>query len=351
MTGQSSGPTTNQPADNDFILCFARGALIRILIFAVIVVLIVFERHIFLIAFAGILLAVVLRAISNFVARRLRLSSGWAYATTLISITVIVLGACYLLGPRVFREGHEIIKAIPASVSEVRDALQRYEWGRDITHLVSGSMQGHEMTGTAKNIATDSVNALTDAIVILALGVFMGATPAPYRRGLLYLVPAKNRQSVGELFGDITIRMRNWMLGQLIPMAALGVGTCIGLSLLGIPLAFTLALFTAFMLFIPYVGSVLAFIPTVLIAFTKSPESALYVTILYLGVHAAEGYVVTPMAQKWMVRMPPALTLFSQLFMWKVAGLLGVLVATPLASVVMLVVNELYTHKAPELRR
>jgi predicted PurR-regulated permease PerM len=99
------------------------------------------------------------------------------------------------------------------------------------------------------------------------------------------------------------------------------------------------------MLFVPYAGAVLAFLPTALLAFTQRPMLMLYVTILYLGIHMAEAYVITPLAQRYAVRLPPALTLLSQLFMWKVAGLLGVLVATPLAAVSLVVIQRLYMKR------
>ncbi len=235
--------------------------------------------------------------------------------------------------------------SIPASLANIRGTISRYQWGRDLVHVLTDSMQGQHAAATAKTFATRTVNAITDAVIIVALGVFLGANPPLYRSGLLRLLPAPHRARADRVFTAMGVAMRNWLLGQLIPMAALGIGTTLGLWFLSIPLAFTLGLFTAFMLFIPYVGSVLAFIPTVLVAFTVSPRSALYVAILYLGVHAAEGYVITPLAQRWMVKLPPALTLFSQLFMWTTAGLLGVFVATPLAAAAMVATRELHQRE------
>jgi predicted PurR-regulated permease PerM len=137
-------------------------------------------------------------------------------------------------------------------------------------------------------------------------------------------------------------------MGQMIPMSVLGVGSLVGLFMLNIPLAFTLALFTAAMLFIPYAGAVVAYFATALVAFAKGPTSFLYVTGLYLGIHAAEAYVITPLAQRHAVRLPPAITIISQLLLWKVAGILGVFVATPLAAVCIVVVQRLYLkRKAP----
>jgi predicted PurR-regulated permease PerM len=267
-------------------------------------------------------------------------SAGWCYVIVVCSVVILIAVWAYFLGPRIVDEGHEIVKAIPGSIARIRSSMDQYEWGRDFIRMVNNSMQRQQTTGWANTLATDSLDAIADAVVIVAIALFLGSNPSLYRRGLLYLFPGRHRQRAAEILDTVGSCMTGWLLGQLIPMAALGIGTIISLWILGIPLAFTLGLFTGLMLFIPYVGSVIAYIPTALIAFTKGPHTVIYVTVVYIGVHVAEGYVITPLAQKHAVRLPPALTLLSQLFMWKIAGLLGVIVATPLAAGVLAVVQK-----------
>lgn len=332
----------------DFLFCIARGALARLLLIAAGLAIVFYARRVFLVAFAGVLLAIVLRALAGFLARHAFISAKRSYPALLGLIVIVALGLGYLLGPRILTEGHEIINAIPRSVANLETAINQYEWGRDITRIVGSSVQSQRMSGWATGIANTAVELITDGIVLLVIGLFLAADPLLYRKGLLYLVPKSRRDRAFTLLQDIRKVLTGWFLGQLIPMSALGIGSLIGLWLLGIPLAFTLALFTSLMLFVPYAGAILAFIPTALIAFTKSPVSMLYVTALYLGIHIAEGYVITPLAQKYAVRLPPALTLLSQLFMWKVAGLLGVFVATPLAAASIVIVKSYQGARRPE---
>ncbi len=333
----------------DLLLCIARGALARVLLIALGLAVIFYARRVFLVAFAGVLLAIVLRAVAGFLARHASfISSRWSYPALLGLILALALTLGYLLGPRILTEGHDIVSAIPRSIANLKTAMSQYQWGRDITRVVGDSVQSQRMSGWATKVASGSVELITDFIVLLVIGLFLAADPSMYRKGLLYLVPQNHRDKASTLLQDIRKVLTGWFLGQLIPMSALGVATLIGLWLLGIPLAFTLALFTSLMLFVPYAGAVIAFIPTALIAFTNSPISMLYVTGLYLGIHAAEGYVITPLAQRYAVRLPPALTLLSQLFMWKVAGLLGVFVATPLAAASLVIVKTYQGARKPE---
>jgi predicted PurR-regulated permease PerM len=131
-------------------------------------------------------------------------------------------------------------------------------------------------------------------------------------------------------------------------MFALGVATMIGLWALGVPLAFALGLLTGAMIFIPYVGSWIAFVPTVLVALTEGPRTAIYVTILYLVLHLLEGYVLTPMVQKRAVLLPPMLTILALLFMWTVSGMLGAALATPIAAAFLALGKMLYLHQDVE---
>ncbi|HLI29753.1 MAG TPA: AI-2E family transporter, partial [Terriglobia bacterium] len=286
-----------------------------------------------------------LRALTKQAQRLPFVSARWAYATVLFGISA-VLGICvYLLGPRIITQAHEIAREIPQSIESIRVALDRFEWGQDVMRLVDHVLHSQQMAKAAGAYATAFVGLATDLVIIAAIGVFLAANPRLYRRGLLELAPDSRRAQISDLLEDIAGTVRAWLLGQLIPMSVLGVGTLIGLWLLGIPLAFTLALFTAAMLFIPYAGAVIAFVPTALVAVIQGPGTLIYVTILYLAVHCAEGYVITPLAQRHVVHLPPALTLFSQLAMWKVAGFLGVVVATPLAAVCLVTVQKVYLNR------
>jgi predicted PurR-regulated permease PerM len=275
------------------------------------------------------------------------ISERWAYSAVLGTIFVVAAALVYGLGPRVLTQAHEIARAIPTSVGNVRAELDRYSWGKDITRVLAHSFAAEEAAKHAGAYASTAADAVADVIVILAIGAFVGANPGLYRGGVVRLFADRHRSKVQQLLEDVASTLRGWLLGQLIPMAALGIGTFIGLWILGIPLALTLALFTATMLFIPYIGSVLAYIPTVLIALTYGPMKAIYVTALYVGVHIAEGYVITPLAQRHVLRLPPALTLFGQLLMWQVAGFLGVVLATPLTAVCLVTVQRLYLKREP----
>jgi predicted PurR-regulated permease PerM len=135
-----------------------------------------------------------------------------------------------------------------------------------------------------------------------------------------------------------------WMVGRVLSMAVIGIATGVGLWLLGIPLAFTLALIAALLTFIPNIGPILAALPAVLLGLAQSPRTALYVVLLYSGIQAVETYVLGPVVDRRTVSLPPALTVIAQLLLVMVAGILGAALAAPLAAVVVVLVTMLYVH-------
>jgi predicted PurR-regulated permease PerM len=336
----------------DFLLCLSRGFLLRLIAFAALVLVLLYAGRVLLIIFAALLLSIILRTITDQLHRILSINEHRAYVIVICALFLIAGSLTYILGPQVITQAHEIAKTIPESLAQIQSELDRYDWGRDLTGIFTRAAQSTKDANANQlaAYASDVVESITDGVIIIAVALFVGGNPSLYRSGFLQLVPAKHRSTAADLFKDVGVAVKGWLLGQLVPMAVLGIGTLVGLWIMGVPLAFTLALLTALMLFVPYVGSIIAFVPTVLVALTQGPMKMVYVTILYLGVHIAEAYVITPIAQRRAVRLPPALTLISQLFMWIVAGVLGVVVATPLAAVGLVVVQRLYLKKKPSLQ-
>ena len=329
-------------SNTDFLLCFSRGFLWRFLLIAGVLLLLVYAGHAVLVAFGGVLFAILLRAFTDYVERLPFVSRRWSFPATLAIVLIVVAAACYGFGPRILQQAHDLAETVPKSITDIQNFLQRYDWGRELTRIASQSMHGEQAANRASNYASEFAAEVTDGVVIIAIGLFLANRPAYYRRGALLLFPAKHRDRAGDVLDEIASTVRGWLIGQLIPMSVLGAGSFIGLVILDVPLAFALALLTALMLFLPYAGTIIAYVPTALIALAKGPVMLLDVSILYLGVHMAEAYLVTPLAQRHTIRLPPALTLLMQLLMWKIAGILGLAVAAPLAAVCIVLVRKLY---------
>lgn len=335
------------PAPAQLVFTVSRGFLWRLLVLIAAVILVCFAGEVLVVAFAGILLAVVLGTFTGWAQRVTHLGRGWAYGLVIFLIAGLAVGALLLAGPRIVSQASEIAKVIPQSLHRSEGALNQYSWG---PYLAQAAHRGLERLDIARKLSTwaDGIVALTTKfVVVLAIGFLAALDPALYRNLFLQFLPEGHRSKAEHLLHRIGYTLQWWFIGQLVPMTVLGVGTFLGLWLLNVPLAFILALFTALMLFIPYAGSVVAFIPSVLVALMRGPITAIYVVGLYLAIHILEGYVITPLVQRRAVRLPPAFTVVLQLLMWTVAGLLGVMIATPLGAACLVTVKELYLKDQP----
>ena len=142
--------------------------------------------------------------------------------------------------------------------------------------------------------------------------------------------------------------LRWWVLTKLLSMTMVGVLISIGLAIVGVPLAGTLGIIAALMTFIPNVGPLISVIPAVLLAMADSPTKGLLTVLVFAIVFTLEGYVVTPLLERNIVRLPPALTLTMQLLLAVVAGPVGVALAAPVAAATLGILSVLLP-KAPEV--
>jgi predicted PurR-regulated permease PerM len=294
-----------------------------------------------ILAFAGCLLAIMLRTFADWIRDHTRLGPRLSYAVTICSLVIVFGLIAWLFIPRIVSQGIRLAHILPASLHQAKVYLERYSWGAYLVSLAGRSTESLELT----QIAGQLVSAVVAGVVVLAVGFYLGMNPGVYYRGVLSLVPEEHRARTARVISEVTYTLRWWLLGQLVPMVVLGVSSMVGLSLLGVNLAFTLGLITGLFIFVPYLGTLISEIPAVLVALGDSPRKALYVIILYLVLHAVEGYIITPLVQRRAVRLPPILTVLSQILMWILVGPLGVAIATPLAATGLVLVKMLYLHK------
>ena len=159
---------------------------------------------------------------------------------------------------------------------------------------------------------------------------------------MLKLIPPSGRSRAAQVLDKLNEGLLGWLLGTIVSMVLVGILSWVGLSLLGARLAGILALFAALITFIPNLGPVLALIPALLFALLDGPGQALNVFLLYGGIQFVESNLITPLVQKRLNDIPPALLLIVQIIVGGFAGTLGLIMAAPLLVIVMVLVQMLY---------
>src|SRR5579883_3137253 len=237
---------------------FARRMVIAILLVAIAYTL-WRSTHILLEAFAGVLFAVFLSALSEWVQRHTRLSHGWALTLVVVVLILLAAGLGWLLSNRLASQTEQLTNKLPNSIEKLQDELKQYAWGHFILQQIPKAGDSLKNLGSVfQTTVTDVLNFLVAIIVIIFVGIFGASEPDLYKEGLLHLVPAHHRQRAGEAVDAIAYNLRWWLLGQLFLMIVIGITTMVGLWLLKIPLALTLGTIAGILEIIPYAGPWLA---------------------------------------------------------------------------------------------
>jgi predicted PurR-regulated permease PerM len=328
---------------------FARRVLIAVLIgLAVFALALLLARHpeVPLLLFGGILGAVFLDALARPLRRWLHAPRPVAIGAVALLLVLAAGVAIWLIGPRVADQASKLGTRLP----ELLDTLQS-RIPIDLRSLADQKQGGSAWSriapyvfGSLSGIFSSTFAVLSGALAGFALSIFLALKPETYRDGLARLLPANRRPRLCEVTDAAANALRWWIVGRAIAMAIVGVLTAVGLVVLGVPLALSLALLAGVLTFVPYIGPLLAAVPAVLLALSESTQLALGVAALYWGIQLVENYVVTPVVQGRAVSVPPALLLVAQLSVGVLLGGLGLLLSTPLAVVLMVFVQMLYVQ-------
>lgn len=178
--------------------------------------------------------------------------------------------------------------------------------------------------------------------VVIFLGIFFTVSPQLYTKGIVQLVPKQGRQKADDVLNKLADSLKKWLKGKLFAMLVVFILTSIGLLIIGVPLWLKLALIAGILNFIPNFGPLIAMIPAVLVALLQGPASAGFVAGLYILVQVLESNFITLKVQQKLINIPPALIIIAQLLVGALTGGWGIILATPLMVIVMILVQELY---------
>lgn len=304
-----------------------------------------FAIDVILLLFAAVLLATVLRAPTEPLARWTGLP--WKAALALVVVLVLALLAMlvWVLAPQVGAQVPELADRLADAVSQLRQRSGFDRWAEqmaDDVDLRTMLPSPGGLLGGATGIITSTFGLIANLVILFVVGVYLAADPALYVDGVTRLVPPSKRHRVRETLQELGRTLRWWMIGQLVSMTAVGVLSYIGLTLLGVPLALVLAVIAFLLTFIPFLGPILSAIPVILVASIQGGETALYAFVLYGLIQSFEGYVLTPVVQRRAVALPPALTITAQVLLGVLVGAVGIALATPFAAAAMVAVRMLY---------
>ena len=305
-------------------------------------------RVVLLLAFGSIVVAIIIRTAARPLQGRAGIRERGAVFIVVLLFAMLGVGLFWLFGQQIAAQSSGLTERLPQALDSVRAMLENNAAGRFVLEkldAIDGSGAWLENAGKFLAITTGTIGHL---MLMIFAGIYFAATPAPYLEGFVQLFPLTQRHRLREALLDAGTALRKWLLGQVVSMTSVGLLTGVGLALVGAPLPLVLGLMAGLLEFVPILGPVLAFIPGVMVALTESPETALSAAAVYLVVQQIEGNVIMPLAQRWAVELPPAFGLLSLVGFGLMFGVFGILFGSPLAVVLMCLVQKLYVEHGLE---
>ncbi len=332
-----------------------------------------------LLIFTGMLLGVGLNALTNALGRRVHLPHAVRLAIVCAVLAALLLGVAYLGGATIADQASVLSNTIKSQISHVRSLLENHGIDTSVFDLgnatSTAASSGETTPSPAPNQNSHSplpgagalassggaivsqtfkllfgaISAVGNIFIVLFLGLAFAAQPSVYHDGLLFLVPAKHRIRATLIIDRIGETLERWLIAQIIVMIAVGVVTWIGLAIIGIPGSFILGIQAGLLAFIPTVGAIIAGVVVVLASLASGWIPALSALVLFLGVHAMESYVLTPILQRQALDIPPATLFAFQILLGVVFGIWGLALALPLVAIVKVMIDHFKTYEAPPL--
>lgn len=324
-----------------------------------------------LIFIVAALIAMILNPAVAFLQRG-RLPRGLAVLAVYLVFFLVVAGLGFLLANPVSNQVKTFAHNVPHLVTEAEAGLRSAQntldkagihlkiIGQGKTALQTLKEQIVKSSSTLVSfgggILTEAVGALVDVVLVFVLSVYM-LLYGPHIGSLMRrLMPPGDGTPADDFPLLAQQAVSRYVGGQLL--FSLIMGTTAGLALyvygvLGIfpdgrTYAVAFGTFLAFMELIPYIGPVLGALPPIIVALFTDPITAIWVTLLFIGIQQLEGHVVAPQIFSHTLRINPLLVIFALLIGQQIYGLIGALVALPILSVLRETTVYLSRHLAFE---
>lgn len=211
------------------------------------------------------------------------------------------------------------------------------------TSVVSGFMN------SLVNAGSTLAEVTTGIIIVLFLSIYVLASLPTIKAWFIRLAPASRRERVGYLTEKISSSVGQYVMGQALVAICNATVAAIIMLIVGVPFAQLLMLFVLILAFIPLIGGVSAAVLVSLVSLFDSWQTALFFFIPYLIYLQVEAYFVSPRIMKKAVAVPGAVAIIAVVAGGSIWGVLGAIIAIPVAASILILVNEVLVPRQDQL--
>ncbi len=329
--------------DSPFMLGFL-GAL-GVFVAYLLVQAVLEARSVIVLIVVALFLAIGLSPVTEWlVARGLR--RGAAIAVVFSLVIGAFVGFGFAVVPPVIEQTDAFVKELPTLLDDLRKnpTIRRFDndYGvidRAKDYVTSGDL-GQRMFGGIVGVGRIVLSAVFSAFSLLIMTLYFLAALPSMKRQAYRLVPATRRERVTLLGDEVINRIGGFVSGALTVAFIAGATSYAFLLAVGLPYALALAVFVALLDLVPLVGATIAAVVVSLLGFTQSVTVGVACVVFYVAYQQFENYVVYPRVMRRAVDVPAPVTVVAVLLGGALLGVVGALLAIPVAAAVLLVIRQ-----------
>lgn len=261
----------------------------------------------------------------------------------IIAIVAILAGIFYIIIPPLVSQIAELANSLPEYIATTNfDGLRKYT--PEIKNgLESLSSNIGSVTTNIYAFTAGLIGGVFTLLMIFVLTFYILLEEDEVKKFICSIFAPQHKDAAVGVINKITSKIGSWFRGQLLLGMAIFVIDYIGLSIIGVPYALVLALIAGILEIIPTVGPIIAGITAALFALTISPWKALFVLIYYFAVQIVENNILVPKIMQKAVGISPAIIIIAILIGAKLMGIVGAILAIPVAATLSVIIFERHT--------
>lgn len=288
--------------------------------------------------FVALLLTAILEPLVNFFSK-IKIPRGVSVLISYIIFFGIFGGSFALIIPILLEQTSGFVNALPGYLTN---------FGIPSTEVLTklGSLPSDILKFTF-SIFSNVVSVLT----VMVFAFYMLLSRGKLELQLDNFFGDERKKQIGKVISTLEDRLGGWARGQLLLMLIIGISTFIGLSILKIPYALPLAILAGVLEIIPYLGPIVAAVPSIIIGFGISPVSGFGVIIMAILIQQLENYVLVPKVMEKSVGVAPIITLIALSVGARLAGITGMIISIPLVITIQVILGSLEISKPDSVSR
>ncbi|MEK7519981.1 MAG: AI-2E family transporter [Patescibacteria group bacterium] len=311
-------------------------------------------KEIVALLFLAIIIASAIAPLADLFERKRIPRMGTVIVVYLLCVAAFVL-VLYLIIPPIVDELKQLAGLIPEYYETV--TKQIFKTTRGISPDAAKNAQEFLITFGEK------IRSVTSGFLSVVAGAFGGVVAfgavlvtsfylAIQRRGvedfLRLVTPKANEAYVVDLWTRVEHKLGRWLQGQLLLALIVGVTVFIGLSFIGVPYALLLGVAAALFEIVPIVGPLLSAVLGISLAIIISPFLALLTLVFYVILQQVENHILVPLLMKRVTGLNPVVVIVALLAGAHLGGVLGMIIAVPLATIAGELLDDFAKHKATD---